>query len=292
MRVGYFSTNTAAGIGPGTLAKELEDRGFESLWLPEHSHIPVVREPVPGLGDSVPDAYVHIMDPYVSLALAAAETSSLLLGTGVSMVLEHDILDLACRVATLDLLSQGRVRLGVAVGWIKEELRNHRPDIPWSARYDALSERVAALRLLWQEEPAGFEGRWHSFTASWLYPKPLSGQVPIGYGYSGPRGMEIAAREADEWMPIDVDVAETSGGLAQAIRRFRQLATDAGRDPDTISISLFCWGWATGDPPIDRLKSYEELGVHRIVVTPPTMQRHKTEVTLSRLEEFAPLLQS
>jgi probable F420-dependent oxidoreductase len=292
MRVGYFSTNTAAGINPGVLAKELEDRGFESMWLPEHSHIPVDRVPVPGLGDSVPDAYVHIMDPYVSLALAAGATTSLVLGTGVSMVLEHDILDLACRVATLDVLSGGRMRLGVAVGWIREELRNHRPDIPWSARYEAVSERVAALRLLWAEEAAGFEGHWHNFTTSWLYPKPVGGSVPIGYGYSGSRGLRIAAREADEWMPIDLDVAETAGSLDEAIRRFRQRAAEAGRDPEGIPITLFCWGWAPGDPPIDRLRAYEDLGVYRVVVPPPTMERHNAEVTLRRLDEYSALLRS
>ncbi len=292
MRVGYFSTNTASGISPGILAKELEDRGYESLWVPEHSHIPVHRRPVPGFGDSVPDAYVHIMDPYVSLALAAGATKSLVLGTGVSMLLEHDLLDLACRVATLDVLSQGRLRLGVAVGWISEELRNHRPDIPWSARYDALSERVSALRLLWREDAASFEGRWHNFTTSWLYPKPVNGQVPIGYGYSGTQGMEIAAREADEWLPIDVGTAESTGSVAEAVHRFRQLTADAGRDPEAIPISMFCWGWAPGDPPIGRLREYEQLGVHRVVVPPPTMERHDTNVTLRRLDEYMPLVQA
>jgi hypothetical protein len=116
------------------LAGELEQRGYGSMWLPEHSHIPVERGPGP-FGETVPDAYMHLMDPFVSLATAAVTTTRLLLGTGVSMILEHDLLDLACRVATLDVLSAGRFRFGVGVGWIPEELANHRPDVPFESRY-------------------------------------------------------------------------------------------------------------------------------------------------------------
>ena len=130
MRVGYFSTNSAEGIPPGELAAELEQRGFDSLWLPEHSHIPVEREPTAAFGQDIPDAYMHIMDPFVSLAAAAANTTDLLLGTGVSMVLEHDLLDLASRVATLDVLCRGRLRFGVAVGWLPRSWRITAPTSP------------------------------------------------------------------------------------------------------------------------------------------------------------------
>ena len=144
MKLGYFSLNTADGIAPSVLAKELEDRGFDSMWLPEHSHIPVVKEPGP-FGENVPDGYMHLMDPFVSLATAAMSTSSLILATGVSMVLEHDLLSLACQVATLDVLSAGRIRFGVSVGWLPEELKNHRPDVGYRSRYAAAAERVRAF---------------------------------------------------------------------------------------------------------------------------------------------------
>jgi alkanesulfonate monooxygenase SsuD/methylene tetrahydromethanopterin reductase-like flavin-dependent oxidoreductase (luciferase family) len=162
MKLGYFSLNTAEGIRPDVLARELEQRGFDSIWLPEHSHIPVVREPTPVFGPDVPDGYKHLMDPFVSLAVASAATSTLLLGTGVSMALEHDVLDLACRVASLDVLSGGRVRFGVGVGWLPEELENHRPDVLFRSRYSATAERLRALRAAWTQEdvPLSVEVRW------------------------------------------------------------------------------------------------------------------------------------
>jgi alkanesulfonate monooxygenase SsuD/methylene tetrahydromethanopterin reductase-like flavin-dependent oxidoreductase (luciferase family) len=134
VRLGYFSLNTEDGISPAVLAREMEERGFDSIWLAEHSHIPVVRKPTAAFGEDVPDGYLHLMDPYVSLATAATTTTTLLLGTGVSMVLEHDLLDLACRVASLDVLSGGRVRFGVGAGWLPEELGHHRPDVPFASR--------------------------------------------------------------------------------------------------------------------------------------------------------------
>ena len=152
MKFGYLSLNDADGVRPDRLARELEDRGFDSVWMPEHSHIPVSRAtPYPGGGD-LPDGYWHMMDPFVSLTAAAMATTSLTLATGICLVLEHDLLDLACTVATLDVLSGGRVLLGIGVGWNAEELANHRPDLPFRQRYSAMRERVDALRSIWTEE--------------------------------------------------------------------------------------------------------------------------------------------
>ena len=144
MDIGYLGLNDAGGIRPDHLAAELEDRGYESLWMPEHSHIPTSRKtPYPGGGD-LPEGYWRMMDPLVSLAVAAGATSSLRLCTGICLVLEHDLLDLACATATLDVLSGGRLQLGIGVGWNEEELANHRPDVPFRHRYRAMRERVAA----------------------------------------------------------------------------------------------------------------------------------------------------
>ena len=188
MKFGYLTGNHAEGILPGDLARELEDRGFDSVWFPEHSHIPTERRsPYPN-GGTLPASYVHMMDPWVSIAAAAEQTKKLILGTGICLLLEHDLLDLACSVATADVLSQGRVVMGIGVGWNEEELENHRPDLPFKKRYSAMRERVEALRVAWQEEQASFAGTWDNFSSSWVYPKPVNGSVPIALGNAGPLG--------------------------------------------------------------------------------------------------------
>ena len=231
MKFGYLSLNDADGIRPDRLAKELEDRGFDSVWMPEHSHIPSSRAtPYPGGGD-LPDGYWHMMDPFVSLQAAAVDLDELTLATGICLLLEHDVLDLACAVATLDRLSGGRVLLGVGVGWNEEELVNHRPELPFAKRYAAMRDRVAALRAAWTEEDAAYEGEWDRFTPSWVYPKPADGPVPIALGNAGPIGIRHAAEYADEWCPIDASLLNTGGrpDVAGGIEMFRRLAGEAGR---------------------------------------------------------------
>jgi probable F420-dependent oxidoreductase len=288
VKFGYLSLNDADGIRPDRLARELEDRGFDSVWMPEHSHIPASRAtPYPGGGD-LPDGYWHMMDPLVSLTAAAAATTSLTLATGICLVLEHDLLDLACTVATLDVLSGGRVLLGIGVGWNAEELANHRPDVPFAQRYSAMRERVAALRSIWTEEAPAREGRFERFSASWVYPKPVQAPVPIALGNAGRVGIRHAAEYADHWCPIDAQLLNDSGrpDVAGGIGLFRQLATEAGRDADAIPITVFSFG----RPKRDRIESYAALGVERIVFPPPTMMRHKESATLEWLDQLAPHL--
>jgi probable F420-dependent oxidoreductase len=288
MRIGYFSTLHADGIRPDELARELETRRFDSLWLPEHSHIPVVYEPTRTFATEIPDSYLHLLDPYVALASAAGTTTTLRLATGVAMALEHDALDLACRVATLDLITGGRLTFGVGVGWLPEELANHRPDVPFTQRYTATVERIQELRTAWIEEEASFEGRWDRYTASRVFPKPLQRPLPVAFGSSGPLGIRLAAQHADEWCPIDTALRRV-GGIEEGLARFRSEAEAAGRDPTSIPVTLFVWGWSQGDPPHDRLLSYADLGVDRVVVCPPTIARHDRNATLRRLDEFAAL---
>jgi probable F420-dependent oxidoreductase len=290
VRLGHYSLNAADGIRPQVLARELEDRGFDSLWLSEHSHIPVARKPVAPYGKTLPSSYLHVMDPFVSLAAAAAVTTKLLLGTGVSMVLEHDLLDLACRVATLDVLCDGRLRYGIGFGWLREELANHRPDVPFAARQAALAERVQALRTIWNDEEPEFTGRWERFGRSWVYPKPVQRPLPIGIGSGGEIGMRYAAELADEWCPIDAVFFGWDGGVAAAIRRFRELVADAGRDPESVPITLFAWGFEPGKPSVERVTRYAELGVERVVVGPPSLERPSADDTMRRLDEFSSLV--
>lgn len=287
VRFGYLTLNTIEGVRPDTLGRELEDRGFDSLWVPEHSHIPVSRAtPYPAGGD-LPEGYWRMMDPFVSLAMAAQVTSDIELCTGICLVLEHDVLDLACTTATLDALSGGRLRLGVGVGWNEEELANHRPDLPFKQRYSAMEERIAALRTAWADEEAEFEGTWDRFSASWVYPKPHAGTIPVALGNAGPVGIGHAARYADEWCPIDASMLNTGGrpDPAGAIDLFRSKAADAGRPAEDIPISIFTLGNRR-----ERIERYAELGVDRVVIMPRTMQLHDEAATLAHLDTFAEMI--
>ena len=287
MRFGYLGLNTIEGIRPDDLARELEDRGFDSIWVPEHSHIPTSRQsPYPAGGD-LPEGYWRMMDPFVSLSMAAQTTTDLELCTGICLLLEHDVLDLACTTATLDALSGGRLRLGVGVGWNEEELANHRPDVPFRQRYSAMEERIAALRTAWAEEEASFDGRWDRFSSSWVYPKPARGTVPVALGNAGPVGIEHAARYADEWCPIDASMLNTGGkpDPAGAIDLFRTKAAEAGRPAEDIPISIFSMGNRR-----DRVERYAELGVDRVVIMPRTMQPHPADDTRRHLDDVADLV--
>ena len=285
MKFGYLTGNHAEGILPGDLARELEARGFDSVWFPEHSHIPVDRRsPYPN-GGPLPGSYFHMMDPWVSIAAAAAETNTLALGTGICLILEHDLLDLACAVATADVLAEGRVVMGIGVGWNEEELENHRPDLPFKKRYSAMRERVEALRTAWRDEEATFSGTWDSFSTSWVFPKPVKGTVPIALGNAGPLGIQHAAEYADEWAPIDVGVMNTDGkpDVLGGIQRFRNLADEAGRDGSSIPISLYIWG----RPRQERLEQYAEAGVTQFVFTPVNFDLPSADDTLRYIDELA-----
>jgi probable F420-dependent oxidoreductase len=248
--------NTPEEHAPGELARLLEERGFDSLWVGEHTHIPTSRiTPYPA-GGEIPPQYLRMMDPYVSLMSAAASTSSLILGTGVALPLEHDILALAKTVATLDRLSGGRLEFGVGVGWNKEELANHRP-VPWARRYRALAESIAALRALWCDEESEFHGEFYDFDAVWSQPKPLQKpHPPILCGTGGKLGTAHAVEWADGWMPMDISL----GDVARKIGLFRQAAEAAGRDD--IAITIATWG----NPTIETLTNYRDLGVQRVIL--------------------------
>lgn len=288
MHFGYLSTNHAEGIRPADLGRELEDRGFRSMWLPEHSHIPTARESPYPSGGPLPSSYVHMMDPLVSLAMAAATTSTLRLCTGICLVLEHDVLDLACETATLDVLAEGRLVLGVGVGWNAEELANHRPDLAFRERYSAMEERITALRTAWQDDEASFDGRWDRFSSSWVYPKPVRGTVTVALGNAGPLGISHAARYADEWCPIDASVMNVDGrpNVAEGIDRFRSLAAEGGRDAESIPISLFLWG----TPRTDRIETYAAAGVAECVFSPVHFDLPSSDETLRHLDDLEPIV--
>ena len=257
MKIGYTTMNTPADIGPRDLGVMLEDAGFDSIWIGEHSHIPASRlTPYPTGGD-MPWQYTTMMDPFITLAQMAEHTSHLLLGLGVVLPLEHDVFALAKTTATLDVLTGGRVQFGVGVGWNREELADHRPDIAWSMRYRALAECVGALRSLWVDDESEFHGDYFDFAPVWSRPKPVqTPHPPIWFGAGGKLGSQHTVAWADGWMPLDV----TLGDVPRRVAKFRSIATEQGRPNLPITMVAF------GDPSLDTLLAYRDLGIERVVV--------------------------
>ena len=268
------------GITPADLAVAVEERGFESLWLPEHSHIPVSRDtPWPGslTGEPLPEVYSHLLDMTVSLAMAAAVTTRLRLGTSVALLAARDPLWTAKEYATLDALSGGRVEFGVGFGWNREELRNH--GVTFEQRWDQTREAAAAIRSVWSDDVATFEGEHVRFTPSWAWPKPIRPRGPkmhIGGG-AGPRLLGHVAEWGDGWMPISARAS-----LVERLTRLDEACERVGRDRREIDVSVF---GATVEAA--GLSNLFEEGVHRAVLT---LASHRRDDVLRQLDEWAPLI--
>ena len=256
MKIGYTTMNTPADIAPRVLGPMLEDAGFDSIWIGEHSHIPISRATPYPTGGDMPWQYTTMMDPFISLTQIGEHTTNLLLGLGVALPLEHDVLALAKTASTLDVLSNGRLQFGVGVGWNKEELANH-SNVKWSMRYRALAECVGALRSLWVDDESEFHGEYFNFDKVWSRPKPMQQpHPPIWFGAGGKLGSQHTIAWADGWMPLDI----TLGDVPKRVAKFRQLSTDARRQDIPISMVAF------GDPSLDTLLMYRDLGIERVIV--------------------------
>lgn len=260
----------------------LEERGFESLWTGEHSHIPVCRStPYPPGGD-LPEPYKLMGDPYISLASAAVVTSTLKLGTGIALLMERDLFSQAKTIATLDRLSRGRVIIGTGVGWNEEEFTNVSAQ-PWHRRYGVMRETVAATRALWREEEASFQGEFINFEPVWCAPKPIQERGPdIVFGAMGPMGLRHAAEWSDGWMPVDVAL----GDVAESIAAFRQMVAERGRDPAAVPISL----QTLITPDLDTLKGYRDMGVYRVIIGVAMDMWDKPEAILPLIDKFTPYI--
>lgn len=277
MHLGFFSYNVEYGARPDELAKAVEERGFESFWVGEHTHIPLSRKtPYPGGGD-LPKPYYHMADPFVSLMAAASATSQIKLGTGICLVPQHDPITLAKTVATLDYLSGGRVVLGVGAGWNQDECENH--GVPYAKRWKALRERCEAMREIWTSEAATYQGEYASFEEIVSYPKPARpGGPPIVIGGARPKTLDRVARYADGWIPIDVLIEDLPPMMAALKEKFAA----AGRDPATLAISIFAFD-AKND---DLIRRYHDLGVDRVVMITP----RRMDDALRWLDAKQPLL--
>jgi probable F420-dependent oxidoreductase len=282
MHIGFSSMNTLLDPSPAILAKALEDRGFESLWYGEHSHIPcAMKTPYPG-GGNLPEPYKIMMDPYVSLMAAAAATTRLRIGTGIALMLERDVFSQAKTISTLDHLSGGRVEIGVGVGWNEEEFDNVSRQ-PWKKRYGVLRETVAATRALWRDEQAEFHGEYIDFDAVWCSPKPLqAGGPPVIFGAMGPLGTRHAAEWADGWFPVDFALPD----VAASVAAFRQQVKEFGRDPDAVKITL----QAMMHPTLDDLKRYRDGGIYRVNVGVSVDLWDKPDAVMPMIDRYAELI--
>jgi probable F420-dependent oxidoreductase len=268
-------------IAPDLLAKEAEAHGFESLFLPEHTHIPVSRKsPWPG-GDELPKEYWHTHDPFVALAMAAAVTQNLKVGTGISLVTERDPILMAKQVASLDHLSNGRLVLGVGAGWNAEEMENH--GTAFSHRWKILRERILAMREIWTQEEAEFHGEFVDFDKIWSYPKPVqSGGPPVLMGASSKYVYPRIAEYADGWFPIyQNDQRRGANGAldyAQGIALTKRAWQEAGRSGEP-QFSIFGVG-----PDAQAVESLVELGFDRIIFALPPSE---PDVVLPMIEKYA-----
>ncbi|MEM1112460.1 MAG: LLM class F420-dependent oxidoreductase [Pseudomonadota bacterium] len=258
MHLAFSSMNNLSDPHPAELAKALEERGFESLWYGEHSHIPCSQATPYPAGGEMPAPYKRMLDPYLSLMTAANATTTLRLGTGIALLMERDIFAQAKTIATLDHLSGGRVVIGTGVGWNQEEFENASP-YPFNKRYAVLRETVAATRALWRDEEASYQGDYVKFDPVWQFPKPLQENGPkIFLGAMGPLGKKHAAAWADGWYPVDVAMGDVPTALAE----FRELVKEAGRDPADVEINIQIMDTNN----LDKLKEYRDMGVQRATI--------------------------
>ena len=264
MRVGVFYFPTDYGIDPGELGSALEARGFESLFVCEHTHIPVSRRsPFPG-GGELPKRYIHTHDPFVALAFAAAATKNLLLGTGVCLVPQHDPIVTAKTIASLDRLSGGRFIFGIGGGWNVEEMENH--GVRYDTRFKVMREHVLAMKALWTQEEASFHGEFVNFDPVWSWPKPLQQpHPPILLGGETDHTLKRIVEYCDGWFPR---TGRGSFDPIGAVERLRRMAEAAGRDPASLSVSVF------GAPPdAAALESYRKAGIDRALLMVPDLSR-------------------
>ncbi|AJT66444.1 TIGR03619 family F420-dependent LLM class oxidoreductase [Streptomyces chattanoogensis] len=274
MRIATTIFLTDETIRPDRLARELEQRGFAGLYLPEHTHIPASRDTPAPMGEPLPREYGRTLDPFIALGQAAAVTERLALGTGITLVTQHDPVVLAKQIATLDHLSGGRFTFGIGYGWNVEEAADH--GVEWSTRRELTRDRVALMRALWAEEPTAYKGEFGSVRASLAYPKPAHGapRTLIG-GAAGPKLFGQIADYADGWLPIG------GRGLTETVPVLRQTWADAGRAGEPVVVP-----YAVRPTP-GKLAHYRELGLQEVVLQLPPAG--EAEV-LRTLDDFAQYL--
>jgi probable F420-dependent oxidoreductase len=269
MRLGVFTFFNDTGVGPVDAAVALEERGFGSLFVAEHSHIPVGHQTPYPLGGPLPPQYYRTLDPFVSLTAAAVATESLLVGTGISLVTQRDPIQTAKEVASLDLVSQGRFLFGVGVGWLREEIANHGVDPRVRGR--VMDERLRAMIEIWTKDEAEFHGKYVDFDPINSWPKPLTKPHTPVYVGGGPANFARITELGAGWLSLSPSADALSGDLA----KLRDLA-----GPDVPVIASHA-----GKVTVDVLAGYRDLGVDHVTVELPTLPRNETLRHLDALHE-------
>ena len=274
--VSMFATDYAIRIDD--LAREAEARGFESLWVPEHTHIPSSRRtPWPG-GAELPKEYSHTYDPFVALMFAAAVTSTIKIGTGICLVIERDTITMAKEIASLDRLSGGRFLFGVGGGWNAEEMEHH--GTAFKTRFKKMVEQVQALKTIWTQDEAEFHGDFVNFDALWSWPKPLQQpHPPLFLGGETSYTLQRVVDYCDGWLPR----SRRPELILQGIGELRERAAKAGRDMKTISVTA---SGAPGDPKL--VDSFREAGCDRCIFSLPSAER---DTVLPLLDKYASFIQ-
>jgi probable F420-dependent oxidoreductase len=270
---------TDYSMRPDELGKALEQRGFESVWAPEHSHIPLTRKtPFPGGGD-LPKKYYDAMDPFVTLTAAAMATTKLKVGTGICLVTQRDPIQTAKLVASIDQVSNGRFLFGIGNGWNQDEIENH--GTAFASRHKVARERVEAMKAIWTQPKAEYHGEFVNFGPMMAWPKPVQKpHPPVIVGGAFPYSARRAIRYGEGWIPQAARGTYTE--IADMIPEFRKMASEAGRDPASIAITV--WG---PKRDADLMKRYQDLGVSRIVFS---VESEKAEAILPILDELSGLI--
>ncbi len=278
LKIGAVMFFTTYSMPPAELGQALEERGFESLWVPEHTHIPSSRTTPYPAGGPLIRPYYDIMDPFLALTAAAAATRTLRLGTGIALVAQRDPIVTAKMVSTLDQLSAGRFLFGVGNGWNQDEIQNH--GIAFADRHRVARERIEAMKAIWTQEEPEYHGDFVNFDRMQQWPKPRQQpHPPIIVGGAFPYAARRAIRYGDGWIPR-ADRLEREG-VGVLVERFRGMAAEAGRDPASLPITIFRVPEA-----IDRLRYCAEIGIDRVVFSLPAEGR---EALLPIMDRWAGL---
>ena len=266
---------TDYSMAAADLGRALEERGFESLWNPEHSHIPLTRKtPFPGGGD-LPKMYYDAMDPFVTLTAAAAVTKKLKLGTGVCLVIQRDTIQTAKLVASLDQVSNGRFLFGIGGGWNQDELEDH--GTVHATRFKKMREQVEAMKAIWTENKPEYHGEIVEFPPMMTWPKPVQKpHPPVIVGGAFPHAARRAIRYGDGWIPTS-----RYGDITDYMPPYKQMLSEAGRSLDDVPLTLFGIG-----PDADAVKRYREMGVARVVAGLPSEPADKILPLLDRWAEI------